>query len=252
MRTSERHRRIVAHLEKSDFAAVTELAEELGASEATLRRDLAELDSQGLLHRVHGGARRMQVRGFGAQFSARASTNTEGKRRIARAVAGMLVPGEAVVLDSGTTALEVARVITDQPLRVVPLSLPSLEATAGSTSLTVTIPGGELRRDERSFTGPLTQRTLADLRFDTALIAPCAVSLESGATAYDTEDAAIKHAAMRSAERRILLCDSTKWGRTAFAAIAGLEAFDVLVTDRSLSREELGHLTDAAVDVVTA
>ncbi|GAA1818109.1 DeoR/GlpR family DNA-binding transcription regulator [Nesterenkonia flava] len=249
MSTSERHRRILALVDAAEFVSVAELVAEVGASEATLRRDLSDLDAQGLLRRVHGGARPAQLRGFGQPFAARTSVNQEGKRRIAASAAALLSPGEAVVLDSGTTALETARSLTQMQLRVVPLCLPGLSALTAGDTVSITTPGGDLRVDEQAFTGPLTQRTLSSLRFDTALITPCAVSLHSGATAFDLDDAAVKQAAMDSSARRILLCDATKWGRTAFAAVAPLERFDALVTDRELSGEERAQLADAGVEV---
>ncbi|WP_309069690.1 DeoR/GlpR family DNA-binding transcription regulator [Microbacterium sp.] len=252
MTTNERHRRILARVQEVGTVTVADLVAELGASEATLRRDLADLDAQGLLRRVHGGARRAELRGLEEPFTARTGANPDGKRRIARAVAAMLAPGEAVVLDSGTTGLEIARAARELPLRVVPLSLAALDVLAEGERIRVTVPGGELRPGERSFVGPLTERTLAALRFDTAIISPCALDLAGGATAYDTEDAAVKQAAMRSAERRVLVCDATKWGRSAFAAIADLSAFDVLVTDHEPTAEESAAIEEKRVEVVVA
>ncbi|MFL0410015.1 DeoR/GlpR family DNA-binding transcription regulator [Microbacterium paludicola] len=252
MLTNERHRRILARVQEDGAVAVADLAAELGASEATLRRDLADLDAQGLLRRVHGGARRAELRGLEQPFGARAGSNPDGKRRIGQAAAALLAPGEAVVLDSGTTAVEVAHAMRELSVRVVPLSLPAMTVLAEGARVRVTAPGGELRPGEHSFTGPLTQRTLSGLRFDTAVISPCALSLEGGATAYDTDDAAVKQAAMASAERRILLCDATKWGRSAFAAIADLSSFDILVTDHQPTPEESALLEESRVDVVIA
>ncbi|WP_203138190.1 DeoR/GlpR family DNA-binding transcription regulator [Microbacterium sp. JZ31] len=252
MTTKERHSRILARVQEEGAVTVADLVAELGASEATLRRDLAELDAQGLLRRVHGGARRAELRGLEEPFAARSGANPEGKRRIARAIAALLAPGEAVVLDSGTTTLEVARAVRELPLRVVPLSLAALDVLAEGERVRVTVPGGELRPGERSFVGPLAERSLAALRFDTAIISPCALDIAGGATAYDTEDAAVKQAAMRSAERRILVCDATKWGRSAFAAIADLSSFDVLVTDRDVTPDESAMLEEKRVEVVVA
>lgn len=252
MNTIDRHQRIIALVEDGGDVAVSELAARVAASEATVRRDLADLDARGLVRRYHGGARRAELRGRVEPFVARLSSNLAGKQRIARAVAQLLAPGEAVVIDSGTTGLEVAKAITGKTLRVVPLSLPALAAVATAERIQVTLPGGDLRPGEQSFAGPMTQRALAGLRFDTALIAPCALHVDTGPTAHDVEDAAVKQAAMRSAERRILLCDEAKWGRTAFAAIAELSAFDVLVTDHAVTDAERARLDDAGIELVVA
>lgn len=249
MNTHDRQSLIAARVAESGEVSVAELVADLGASEATVRRDLAELDARGEVRRVHGGARRLEQRGHDPGFAAREAANADGKRRIARAVSDLLRPGEAVVLDSGTTCLEVARVITG-PARVVPLSLPVVQALAGRVEMT--LPGGELRSGELSFAGPLTERALSQLRVDTAVISPCAFSLDLGATAYDLSDAAVKQAAMRAAARRVLLCDRSKWDRAAFAWFADLDDIDLLVTDHEITGPEAERLAAHDVEVVAA
>lgn len=251
MRTDERQQALLDRVLAAGSASVAELVALVGASEATVRRDLAELDERGAVRRVHGGARRPGLRGVDVVPGAQPHANAEGRDRVARAAAALLAPGEAVILDSGTTCTEVARALTDEH-RVVPLSLPVADVLVRRAGIDVTVPGGDLRPGSLSFVGPLTERSLARLRVDTAVISPCGLDLVDGATAFDLGDAAVMQAAMRAAERRVLVCDASKWGHSAFAWFADLSEIDVLVSDHEPTADEAALLEDAAVQVVVA
>jgi DeoR/GlpR family transcriptional regulator of sugar metabolism len=251
MRTDERQQALVDRVLASGSASVAELVALVGASEATVRRDLAELDERGAVRRVHGGARRPGLRGVDVVPGAQPHANAAGRDRVARAAAALLGPGEAVVLDSGTTCTELARALTGEH-RVVPLSLPVAETLAGRDGIEVTVPGGDLRPGSLSFVGPLTERALGQLRVDTAVISPCGLDLTHGATAFDVGDAAVMQAAMRAAERRVLVCDASKWGQSAFAWFADLRELDVVVTDHEPTADEAALLAEAGVEVVPA
>lgn len=122
--------------------AVAELAALTGASEMTIRRDLETLAGQGILERYRGGARSLLLRGDEPPFGLRATEGLEAKRRIASEVAGLIADGESVVLDSGTTCLEVARALEHRRLTVMPLSLHAVNALTGAPDLTLLVPGG--------------------------------------------------------------------------------------------------------------
>lgn len=250
MRTDERQQALTDRVLATGSATVAELVALVGASEATVRRDLAELDERGVVRRVHGGARRPGLRGVDVVPGAQPHPNAAGRDRVAHAAAALLAPGEAVILDSGSTGTEVARSLTG-PHRVVPLSLTVAEVLAGRDGLDVTVPGGDLRPGSLSFVGPMTERALAGLRVDTAVVSPCGFDLR-GATAFDLGDAAVMQAAMRSAERRVLVCDASKWGGSAFAWFADPGEFDVLVTDQVLTADEAARLDELGVRVVAA
>ncbi|RIJ78722.1 DeoR/GlpR transcriptional regulator [Nakamurella silvestris] len=251
MSTNERHQVIAEKVDTTGSATVADLARELGASEATIRRDLVEMDRAGLLRRTHGGAVRLSLRGREPAFIRRATENGNAKTNIAVAAAALLTPGETVALDSGTTCVEVARQLVPLHLRVVPMSLPAMEILARSTTVTMTSPGGDLRPAELSYVGPMAESNLARLRFDTALISCCGISLTNGVTAYDLSDASIKNVAIRHAQRKIVLCDDSKWEITTFALIDELRIFDVLVTDHQPTPEEQQFFSDNEIDVIT-
>jgi len=108
---------------------------------------------------------------------------------------------------------------------------------ASSPNTRVMVPGGLIRPGELSLTGPAAERTLADHRFDTYVMTVSAVDASAGLTEWNVEDAAVKRAALASSSRCIVACDSSKFGQTAFARIAALDAADLIVTDSGLAAE---------------
>lgn len=132
MVSTERHRRIAEAVGEAGRLSVTELAAMTGASEMTVRRDLELLADQGVLERYRGGARSLMLRGEEPPFALRATEGLAAKRRIAAEVAGLIGDGETVLIDSGTTCLEVARALEHRRLTVMPLSLHALNALTGA------------------------------------------------------------------------------------------------------------------------
>ena len=229
--------------------SVAELAAATGASEMTIRRDLDVLSEQGVLERFRGGARSLLLRGEGPPFALRKQDGIEAKQRIAAEVARLIAEGESVVIDSGTTCVEVANALRNHRITVMPLSLHAANALAGGPRLTLLMPGGEVRTGELTMTGPLAQTSLAALRFDTAILGCCGLSAADGLTAYDLPDAAVKRAAIASARRTIVVTDGSKFTRTALATVAPASSLDVVVTDETAPAAQLEALAAAGTTV---
>ena len=227
----------------ADLAALT------GASEMTVRRDLDALAAQGVLERYRGGARPLLLRGEEPPFALRAQEGAEVKRRLAAEVVTLVADGESVVLDSGTTCLEVARLLGTRRVTVMPLSLPAAAALAAGGRARVLLPGGDLRPGEQSLTGPLAEASLAALRFDTAVLGCCGLDPASGLTAFDLADAAVKRAAMRSARRVVAVTEAAKLSRTALAAVAPVSDLHAVVTEAGAPETALAELAAAGVTV---
>lgn len=249
MGSAERLRQITEAVREAGSAGVAELAERTGASEMTIRRDLEVLAAQGVLERYRGGARSLLLRGEEPPFALRTQDGLDAKRRIAAEVAAMIDDGESVVLDSGTTCLEVARALEQRRLTVVPLSLHAVNALAAAPLLTLLVPGGRPRPGELALTGPLTVQSLSALRFDTAVIGCCGLNAAHGLTAYDLEDAAVKRAAIASARRVVAVADGAKLTRTALATVAPATDLHTVVTDDEAPQSETDALTAAGVNV---
>lgn len=253
MGNADRLGRIRDAVRAAGSASVSELAGLTGASEMTIRRDLDTLAAQGVLERVRGGARSTVLRGEEPPFALRAHDGTEGKARIAAEVAALIADGETVVLDSGTTCLEVARALRGRRVTVMPLSLQAIHTLGENPGrTTLLVPGGRPRPGEGALTGPLTLASLAALRFDTAVIGCCGLAADQGLTAYDLDDAAVKQAAIGSARRIVAAADGSKLAHTAHAFVAPVTALHTLVTDGSAPRGELAAIEAANVSVITA
>ncbi|WP_447007354.1 DeoR/GlpR family DNA-binding transcription regulator [Saccharothrix isguenensis] len=231
MKNTDRHRVIVDRLRSGAQVAVAELAAVTGASEMTIRRDLDLLSASGVLRRVHGGAVPLSPAGVEPPFTARAATATATKRAIAAAAVELIRDGETIVLDSGTTAVEVAKLLRGRAVTVMPLSLHAVRELLDAPEVRLLLPGGEPRPGELAMVGPLALASLRALRFDVAVLSPCAYGLEAGLTAHNLADAEVKQQAMAVSGRTIVLADSTKFDHTALAHVCPADRPDVLVTD---------------------
>ncbi|MFF7857467.1 DeoR family transcriptional regulator [Streptomyces sp. NPDC007904] len=216
----------------SGTLSVSELAERLGVSEMTVRRDLNALERQGLVRRVHGGAVATRPREEGGGFAARGEWQTATKDRLGAAVAAMVEPGSRVLLDAGTTTVHVAEHLAQRaPLTVAALSLQTATALADRPGIELIVVGGRSRPGERSLVGPLALRTLESLSFDCFVMSIGGVHAERGWSEFSLDDAAVKQAGLAQSARTISVADATKLGVRAFSQVAPLGAVDQFVTD---------------------
>jgi len=247
-----RQKEILDALHRDGRVDVPELAQRLGISAITIRRDLDQLAEFGALRRVRGGAVTNSLRGEGLPFEVRAVDDSVLKARLAQAAVALIADGEAVAVDSGTTGAAAALALADRRVTAMPFSVQGIAALAAGTGVTLLLPGGSVRRPEGTIIGPLALQTVSALRFDTAVLTCCAAAPEVGVTAYDVDDAAIKRALVNASERTILIAEGAKFTRSAMAVVCRLEEIDVLVTDDSAPAEVLARLSESGVHIVTA
>lgn len=182
-------------------------------------------------------------------FSIRRVAAGATKRQIGRVTADLLTDGESIVLDSGTTALEVARCLAGRRVTVMPLSLHAASVLAQIDGVRLLMAGGEVRPGELSLVGPLATGSLATLRFDTAVMSCCGLA-DGQVTAHDLGDAEVKRAMRASASRTVLVADSSKFARSATAVVCGASELDVIVTDRSVPTEATAALRGCGVELL--
>ncbi|HEY8360990.1 MAG TPA: DeoR/GlpR family DNA-binding transcription regulator [Ramlibacter sp.] len=246
-----RQTQVLQYLETEERVSVADLARQFGVSDMTVRRDLEHLEQSGAINRVHGGAVRAQSRSYEPPFAARAARRTDAKRRIAVAAAALLSKGETVILDAGTTTLEIARELRgQQELRVLAMSLHVANLLLDQPQITLMMCGGVVRLGELSLTGALAERTFVDFSFDTYFMSAGGIDLDTGVTEYNPEDAAVKRAAFANARRRIVVADGSKIGATAFARVCSSDSLDMIITDGSAPVSKLSELRDAGIEVV--
>jgi DeoR/GlpR family transcriptional regulator of sugar metabolism len=245
----ERALAIIDRLRTAKRVGVTELAELTGCSEMTIRRDLDHLAERGVLRRVRGGAMSLLLRGEETPFPVREHEFVDAKDRIAAKVERLIADGESLILDSGTTTLALAHLLTHRRVTVIPLDLHSANALSNAPEVTLLIPGGQTRRAALSFTGPLTENSLLGLRVDTALLGCCGLSPQHGLTAHDIAEVPIKQAAIAVAQRRIAVCDGSKFSRTGLGRVGPITDLDMVVTDDTAPTEAITQLKEAGVAV---
>ncbi|MEQ7128853.1 DeoR/GlpR family DNA-binding transcription regulator [Actinopolymorpha sp. B11F2] len=251
MESSDRQGVILAELRARDRVTVPEIARLVGCSEMTVRRDLDALARDGLVRRVRGAAV-SALTGEETPFPVRSRAGVEPKRRIGRAAANLLRDGETVVIDGGTTALEVAQACRDRRLTVVPLSMHTANALTGAAGIRLVLPGGDLRPTELAFVGPLTEHAMDLLRFDAVVLGCCGITARDGLTGHDLAESTVKRAAIRAAKRVIVVADASKWGATAFSRICAPDQIDVIVTDPEAPAEQVAAFRTSGTEIVSA
>lgn len=247
----ERQEAILRRLGDQQRILVPEICEAFAVSEATARRDLEALASQGLIQRVHGGALSIRKASPESPMLVRSQEQAREKRWIGRAAATLVQDGETVFLGSGTTVLEAARALRDRPsLTVITNSLPVLNLLAGLPGITLIGLGGSLRDSEYSLIGHITEQALAEVRADRVIMGIRAVSLEHGLTNDYLPETLTDRAILRVGGQVIILADHTKCGAVAAAFVASISAMHVLVTDKRTPSDFREVLTASGVKVV--
>ncbi len=253
MKSNERTIHILHRLRQDHYAAVEELSQALGVSQMTIRRDLQELEAIGIVARTHGGALLRTERGdVEWPLSIREGEHQEAKRRIGQTAALLIQDGDVVVMDSGSTALQVASHLTQNRLTVASNFLPILDSLADHKNISLVGIGGTFHADNKCFCGPLAINTIRSINANVAIMATSCLSLSKGMSNRNINEAETKKAMIATAEKVILVMDSSKMGHYMLASVGPLEAIDILVTDDGLTAEDRTAIEARGVQVIVA
>ncbi|WP_298179152.1 DeoR/GlpR family DNA-binding transcription regulator [Saccharomonospora sp.] len=257
-----RHERLAGLLElviERESVHIDDLVRELGVSAATVRRDLDELAEQQLITRTRGGATTAPG-SSDLPLRYKTARYPEEKTRIAREAASIVDPGQVVGLNGGTTTTEVAREIAVRPeLRshtpgdevvVVTNAVNIANELTVRPHLRVVVTGGVARALSYELTGPLAAPILEQITLDVLFLGVDAIDVERGAAAHHEGEAAVNGVFVTRANRVVVVADSAKLGRTAFATICGIEAVDTLITDTNADRGVVKEFRRSGVEVV--
>lgn len=230
---------------------VNELVAQLGVSEMTVRRDLDELERQGFLRRVHGGAVSARGRSYEPPFLTRSLVHKEEKVRIAAAAAARVHHGDSIALDVGTTTLEIAyQLAGKRDLTVITPSLRIAMVLAEQPGIRLILTGGILRHGELSLVGHLAEEAFRQFFADKLFLGIGGIDLEAGLTEFNLEDALVKKVMLRRAKEIIVVADASKFGRVAFASVAPLDVVHTLITDSSVPPSIVNGLRDKGIEVI--
>jgi DeoR/GlpR family transcriptional regulator of sugar metabolism len=245
--------RVLELLETQDVVRVTDLAQEFAVSEVTVRSDLTALARQGLVARVRGGARALQRAQSELAFDVRLRLQDAEKRAIARAAASLVGDGEAVALDSSTTAYYVALELrARRELVVVTNGLLIAAALADAPGVSVIVPGGMLRLPAMSLVGDFASGVLRATRIDKGFFGARGISAERGLMDLNPDEVRLKRELAEACERVVGIFDHSKWHRTALLSFVPAERVDAIVTDARASRDGMDEWRARGTEIVVA
>ena len=232
---------------RAGSAQVEDLASRFGVSRMTIHRDLDALAERGMVRKQHGGVTLHESGSVESSFSYRALLAERQKSAIARAAAALVQPGGSVILDESTTTLCIAPHLSAKtPLTVMTNGVAMIDLLKDAHGIRLISLGGTYNARLNAFFGLICETTMASLRADIVFMSTSAID---GAVAYhqDEEVLKTKRAFMASARRKVLIVDSSKFGVTALNRMAGLDAFDGVITDAGLPEPERERLGEAGV-----
>jgi len=251
MLTAERRRSIMQTLQREGKVLASELSQSLQVSEDTIRRDLRELAAAGMLQRVHGGA--LPRSPATASFTERQQQAPEAKLAIARAAIRLIRQDQVIILDGGTTPLQVAQHLpSDLRATVITHSPPVAQALAEHEAIEVIVIGGKLYKHSMVAVGAATVEAFRQIRADICFLGIYSVHPEIGISTPDLEEAYVKRAMIASAAEAVALASAEKLGTAAPYIIGPLSDLTHLVTERSVPEEALAPYRALGFTIVRA
>lgn len=252
MQPEERQVKIEVYLQKVEFASLEELAQHVGVSVSTVRRDVGILELGKSVRRTHGGARSLQPpKSDEFVFNIRDTHQVEEKNALGEACAALINPGQNVIIDSGTTCFHVARRLDDKVAQIITNSLPVANHFSGSVRHEVHLSGGVIYPRLGTLVGPHAVETFSRMHADVAILSGSGISAEgiynSHALIVD-----IQRAMMKGAARVIFCLDHTKFGRRSTFFLCDFSEVDVIVTDAQAPAELIATLRNQGLEVIVA
>jgi len=232
--TSDRRRKIVAMIQERGSVQVLALAAQFDVSTQTIRKDLFYLEGRGVATRCYGGAISSQAVGAPVETAVETKRTLRAaeKEMIGRAAAARVKAGDSIILDSGTTTVQIARFLPDlDDIIVVTNDAAVLAELMTKTHIQIIVLGGALRRKNMAFYGAQTEAALDGLRVDKLFLGVDGFDLGQGVTTHFESEAILNRKMARVAGEVIAVTDSSKFGRMCLHRIIGVDEVDVLITD---------------------
>ena len=249
-----RHAEVLRRVQRDGECSVEALATELGVSTMTIRRDLQELAETGKVLRTHGGAVPTARVSFEFQFLERAHRFAKAKEQIAEVAAGLIAKcadGDAILLDSSTTTLAIARRLRGMKLTVITTSLPIASELYGCYGIDLILLGGALRNDSPDLAGPITEANLEALHARIAFIGADGIDKEGRVYNESPALGRMLEKMAASADRVYVVADHSKIGRTALMRFGDIRKWEGLITDPGLGPTWKRRLTRIGVKLIT-
>lgn len=246
----ERQAAILEFLQKEKKASVATLAGRFNASEATIRRDLTRLAQQDHLFKTYGGAMISPSTQLESNYNERLTQHVKEKQAIGRQAARLVQPGQSILLDSGTTTLQIAEALQEREnLTVVTNGLMIAQILGHCPGISLYLLGGRYRPKGQDLIGPTLIANLNQYAVDLAFLSVDGFHPQWGLSAADHNTAEVIRSARPVAQRTIVVADSSKGGKRAFARICGVDEIDLLITDAGLDPQIAEELRQSGAQV---
>lgn len=250
MLNEERRRSILQLVQRDGRVLVKDLAKQFHTSEITIRKDLEVLDSQGAIHRTHGGALPVQAGALlDPTLREKEKLHRKEKIRIAAAAVKLVEEGQSVLLDSGTTTTAIARGLKDFKKLTVITNAINIAAELAGTHIEVILTGGTLRPNSFSLVGPVAEQTLRQLSADVLFLGVDGFDTRAGLFTPNLLEAQVNRGMVKVARKTVAVCDSSKFSRRSLCNIMPPSAVHQVITDKQISKSDLQALRDAGVTV---
>lgn len=250
MFAEERQKNISIILNRDGSIKVNELSEYFNVSEATIRRDLQEMEEKRLLKRTHGGAVKIDITNFEPSFVDKKDERQNEKLAIGKTAASMIKDGDTIILDSGTTTLQIAKNITARNVTVITNSIDIAEELSNNKELEIIVTGGTLRFKTRAMVGHICEEAFKYFRVDKAFIGANGISAIEGITTPNFTEAQTKKSMIKSANKVIIVADSSKIQNVCLSVICSIGDVTSIITSGSMPQEIEDEFKDKGIDVV--
>lgn len=250
MNVAKRRMEIFRILQAEESVDIAEIAAKFEVSTMTIRRDLNVFAKQGLVTMNYGGASLNRGTAVEPSFEVKTSHMIDTKQKIAKAAADLVKEGDAIILDCGTTTLQMVRYLLHKKITILTNSWPVANYLNGNTKVKLILAPGEYISDSAGVFSGITADFFHNYHADKVFIGTYGFDKQCGATVSELFDAEIKRALINGAKERYLLADSSKFGRKYFATHAELSAFDCIFTDEGIGEEGQRELNEVCRRVV--
>lgn len=253
MLPNQRREKILELIKEDGHAKVIDLSRIFKVTEVTIRQDLEKLEREGFIKREHGGAFLKNVESHVRSITLRNQENLSEKASIARKAVELITDGDTIILDSGSTTTEIARLISGyRNLTVITNALNIALMLGGDPGINLVVTGGEFKAPTLSLTGQKAADFFNNLHADKLFLATAGITLKSGLTYPSISDIVVKRAMIESADVVYLVADSDKIGRNAFASLGSLSLINYLITDSKITAKDRAMLKEHEIDLIIA
>lgn len=249
----QRREKILEMIKEDGHAKVLQLSKIFKVTEVTIRQDLEKLETEGFVVREHGGAYLKDVGIHAKNILLQNQENLDEKSAIAQKAIEFISDGDIIILDSGSTTTEIAKLISGfKNLTVITNSLNIALILGADPEIQLVVTGGEFKAPTLSLTGQKAADFFENLHVDKLFLATAGITLKSGLTYPSISDICVKRAMIESANTVYLVADSTKIGKSSFASLGALSLIDYLITDSKINEDYVAMLNRHDIKLVIA